>query len=191
MPTISHQTVQLGKGRHHSAGRGKVCVMELASMLAGEPFTDHPASVSRVLAAFLRGYNDGIDDGRRQTLKACAASCIGTAPAERVDEDARRRMIAAHPSGALMRLFARFWVREGATVDESGSELVGRHVGHRVARRDDDAEHDRVLELIDALIGQARASGAGRDGHTSGLRAAVGSSGSHGAYDRRSASSVS
>jgi hypothetical protein len=42
--------------------------MELASMLAGERFSDRPRSVSRALAAFLRGYNDLLDDKRRQDL---------------------------------------------------------------------------------------------------------------------------
>jgi hypothetical protein len=32
------------RGQHANPERG-VCVMELASMLAGEPFTDHPRSV--------------------------------------------------------------------------------------------------------------------------------------------------
>ena len=33
-------------------------MMELASLLAGEPFTDRPACASPVIAAFLREYND-------------------------------------------------------------------------------------------------------------------------------------
>ena len=35
-------------------------------MLAGEPFSDQPASVCPVIGSFLRAYNDSIDDGRRQ-----------------------------------------------------------------------------------------------------------------------------
>jgi hypothetical protein len=152
--TISHQTVRLGKGCHLSGDTDEVCVIELASILAGEPLTDHPASVSPVLAAFMRGYNDGIDERRRQTLKPYAAWCVGTAPARRADERARRRLIAAYPTGGMLRLSAWLWVREGATIDEAGSELIGRRVGLRVARHDDDAEHERVLALIDALIGR-------------------------------------
>ena len=34
-------------------------------MLAGESFSDHPRSVSRPIASFLRGYNDLFDDRRR------------------------------------------------------------------------------------------------------------------------------
>ena len=49
----TYQTVSLTKGKHTSPQYG-VCVMELASMLAGEPFTDQPRAVSRSLGAFLR-----------------------------------------------------------------------------------------------------------------------------------------
>jgi hypothetical protein len=52
--------------------------LELASMLAGERFSDHPRAVCRVIAAFLRSYNDSIDDGRRHDLLGCAAAVVGT-----------------------------------------------------------------------------------------------------------------
>ena len=41
MPPVSHQTIKLSRGRHSSPEHG-ACVMELASMLAGEGFSDHP-----------------------------------------------------------------------------------------------------------------------------------------------------
>lgn len=56
MSPVSYQTIKLSKGKHTDPEDG-ACVMELASMLAGEPFTDHPASTrdervsARVLAA--------------------------------------------------------------------------------------------------------------------------------------------
>lgn len=78
MPQPSYQTVKLARGRHVSPDAG-VCVMELASMLAGETFTDRPRSVSPVIAGFLRAYNDLIDDRRRQDLYGCAAAVLGTA----------------------------------------------------------------------------------------------------------------
>jgi hypothetical protein len=74
---ISHQTIRLARGRHATPADG-ACVMELASMLAGERFTDHPRAVCRVIAAFLRSYNDSIDDVRRQDLLRCAAEVVGT-----------------------------------------------------------------------------------------------------------------
>jgi hypothetical protein len=61
--------------------------MELASMLADEPFSDHPPSVSAVIAAFLRSYNDHVDDERRQDLYRYAARVAGTG----ADADVERR----------------------------------------------------------------------------------------------------
>ena len=77
MSPVTYQTIKLGKGKHVSAEEG-ACVMELASMLAGEPFSDHPASVCPVIGSFLRAYNDSIDDRRRQDLYAYAARAVGT-----------------------------------------------------------------------------------------------------------------
>jgi hypothetical protein len=82
----SHQTVRLSRGKHSGPDEG-VCVMELASMLAGERFTDAPASVCSVVSAFMRTYNDSVDDARRQDLYAFAARAVGTAG----DGQARRR----------------------------------------------------------------------------------------------------
>ena len=78
MRKVSHQTIRLAKGKHQSAEQG-ACVMELASMLAGEPFSDHPHAVSQPLAAFLRRYNDLIDDRRREDLYPYASEAVGTA----------------------------------------------------------------------------------------------------------------
>jgi hypothetical protein len=82
----THQTVRLASGRHRSARLG-ACVMELASMLAGESFSDRPATVSPVIAAFLRTYNDGIDDNRRQALYPMAALIVGTASSRAVERE--------------------------------------------------------------------------------------------------------
>ena len=73
----SHQTVRLVRGKHRSPQEG-VCVMELASMLAGERFSDRPRSVCPAIAAFLRAYNDTVDDRRRADLYGCAAAVVGT-----------------------------------------------------------------------------------------------------------------
>jgi hypothetical protein len=56
-----------------------ICVVELALVPAGEPFSDRSASVSPAIADVLRGYNDGVDGARRQMLKRLAAVCVGTA----------------------------------------------------------------------------------------------------------------
>jgi hypothetical protein len=75
--TPNYQTIALGVGRHSGPDDG-ACVMELASMLAGERFSDHPRSVCPVIGSFLRKYNDGLDDERRQDLYAVAAKVVGT-----------------------------------------------------------------------------------------------------------------
>ena len=81
MPT-SHQTVVLAVGRHERPEDG-ACVMELASMLSGEPFGDHPRSVCPVIGRFLRTLNDGLCDERRQELVELAALAVGTATGRR------------------------------------------------------------------------------------------------------------
>jgi hypothetical protein len=70
--------MQLGRGRHPSLGdRG--CLMELASMLAGETWSDHPASVHPVLAAVARLVNDRIREQDRARLEQLVPAMIGTA----------------------------------------------------------------------------------------------------------------
>jgi hypothetical protein len=87
MPQPSFQTVVLRKGRHESPDAG-ACVVELASMLADEPFSDRPRSVCRVIAAFLRAYNDLAGD-RRRDLYPVASTIVGTRRARAVE---RRRI---------------------------------------------------------------------------------------------------
>src|SRR3954470_6150215 len=85
-PTFSHQTVRLSAGRHRSSHAG-VCVMELASMLADERFSDRAATVSPVIGAFLRTYNDGLDDVRRQDLYPVAALIVDSAAGRGVEAE--------------------------------------------------------------------------------------------------------
>src|SRR5690348_11506201 len=88
----SHQTVSLSAGRHRAPHAG-ACVMELASMLADEPFSDRPASASPVVAALLRTYNDGIDDERRQDLFPLAALVVGSASCRAIEEERASRCL--------------------------------------------------------------------------------------------------
>jgi hypothetical protein len=146
--SISHQTARLSAGYHRSPDEG-VCVMELASMLAGEPFTDWPRSVSPTLAAVLRGYNDGLDDTRRQTLKRYAAESIGTAARWRVEKRRRRVLHAALPDLNGRRGLRAAVGRRLALLDPY-STLRG--LAQRVSAQDDDLLHARVLTLLDALV---------------------------------------
>lgn len=75
MAPVTYQTIKLSKSKRDSQDDG-ACVMELASMLAGEPFSDHPGSACPVIGSLLRAYNDSIDDDRRRDLYGFAAKVV-------------------------------------------------------------------------------------------------------------------
>jgi hypothetical protein len=147
----SHQTVRLSRGRHADPADG-ACVMELASMLAGERFTDHPRSVCRVIAAFLRTYNDSIDDRRRQDLYRCAAQVVGTR-ASRATERARLARLERELADLRGRDRSgwRAWL---AHVYRAVYPAKARRVftGLSGALRADDGGQLRALALVDDLV---------------------------------------
>jgi hypothetical protein len=104
LPESRFQTVRIRKGRHDSPARG-ACVMELASMLAGEPFDDHPESVCPVIAGFLRGYNDLLPDGDHDELYPYAALVVGTAAPRRVRRARARTLLEWADGGRRRRRF--------------------------------------------------------------------------------------
>ncbi|HWE15131.1 MAG TPA: hypothetical protein VG365_16525 [Solirubrobacteraceae bacterium] len=146
---VNYKTVRLAAGKHDGPADG-VCVMELASMIAGEPFTDHPRSVCPVVASFLRGYNDAIDDGRRQDLYRFASMAVGTRESWRIEQLRAQRcrewaaeMWQARPWP--LRLFRRVDVISGVEVQaaaRSAIAAIGRHT---------DLTHAKALELVDEL----------------------------------------
>jgi hypothetical protein len=161
MPELLHQTTRLSGGRHSSPDEG-MCVAELASLLAGEPFTDRPASVSRVIASFLRAYNDRVDSVRRQDLLPYAAHVVGT----RAGLDTERRRAARCMTWAVDVLGLRISrtrprLRRLAHGLPSGSllscEAAARWVALKVPLRED-AAHRRVLALLDELVAIGPAS---------------------------------
>jgi hypothetical protein len=146
---ISHQNVRLGPGRHPRPGQ-VVCVLELASMLAGDRFGDRPVSVCPVIGAILRAYNDNVDDRRRQDLYRFAADAVGT----RRDYRVQRHRADAALDWALVRYRER-----GGTLlappdpeglrDEIGYYVVGALHGR--GRWSDD-EHASMIALLENLI---------------------------------------
>src|SRR5665213_3274740 len=79
----THQTVRLSAGSHAAPDEG-ACVLELAAMLNGEPFSDRPRSVCPALREFLQGYNDGLPDDLRQELFGLASDIVDTHAPPRV-----------------------------------------------------------------------------------------------------------
>jgi hypothetical protein len=153
---VSHQTIRIDRGKHAAPEEG-ACVMELASMLCGEHFSDRPRSVCPVVAGFLRGYNDLVDDDRRQELYRYASEVVGSA-GDRMLRWRRRRMLRRWARAVAERRSPALAMRTGFRFG-SGDE-IGGHVGHLVAsarsRQDADALHREVLELVDAMLALGR-----------------------------------
>jgi hypothetical protein len=148
MRAVNYQTATLSQGRHRTPAAG-VCVMELASMVAGDPFSDHPACVSPVIAGFLRGYNDAVGHRGRPVLKRYAVETLGTVAGRDV-ERRRRELLRAFPRGFARRLLARYWLMRGS--GEGGAFFVGLVAGRDVEAYGDAELNARALGLVDELI---------------------------------------
>ena len=143
----SHQTVRLSAGHHGSPSQG-VCVMELASMLAGERFSDHPRTACPVIAAFLRAYNDCVDDPRRQDLLPYAAEVVGT----RADRDVTlaraelcRRFVGRFEDAGGSRIRRRLTRRDRPN-------RLGSTAGRTAASNREPWAHSTALALVETLI---------------------------------------
>jgi hypothetical protein len=147
----SHQTIRLISGRHTSPASG-ACVMELASMLAGEPFSDRPECVCPVIAEFLRTYNDHISRKLRQDLFDYAARAVGSNQGHRIERRRANRLLDWWLEGAPpRRRRARrvFWQLMPRTATRD-IELAYRAARWAAASPE---RHARVLALMDELVG--------------------------------------
>jgi len=66
----------LSTGRHRTPRRG-ACFMELASVLAGERWSDHPSCTHPLLAQLARRVNEHTSDDGRQDLAPLIPSVVG------------------------------------------------------------------------------------------------------------------
>jgi len=159
MQPATHQTVRLSQGKHRGPDHG-ACVMELASMLAGEPVSDRPRCVDPVIAGFLRTYNDGVDEAHRQELYPLAAEVVGTrATADVQAERARMCMAWAQARhgerrrGPLRLLPPRPLLPDERLGADAAGTLAGRLAAKLVARRRScDGAHEAALGFIRELI---------------------------------------
>lgn len=147
-PGVSFQTLRLSRGRHASPRDG-TCVAELVSMLAGEQYSDRPRCACPALSAFLRGYNDGLDDELRQDLFALASQVVGTR---------RGETVTTRRGDELVALAWRYERRVGLLrlgpvlnypTRLARYEAAGSHLG-RCARRQPDC-HREVLATLRRL----------------------------------------
>jgi hypothetical protein len=153
MPPVSHQTIKLSSGKHSTPHEG-ACVMELASMLAGEPFGDHPASVCPVIGSLLRAYNDSVDDATRQDLYEYAAKVVGSRAGAGVQR-IRAERVAAWSSEVLLRRLGRFLpaaaARRICRLRTPPLDSVGTHAVRLIPRHTAQT-HVAVLALVDELL---------------------------------------
>jgi hypothetical protein len=132
---MSYQDVQppdllpiLSPGKHRNPRTG-ACFMELASLLAGERWSDHPACTHPLLAAVARHVNDHTSDAGRQRLTELIPSVIGLT-GEDLHIDARIALgsaILALPVVAANR--QRVMAVSVLTCDRVLSDLDGRTAG--------------------------------------------------------------
>jgi hypothetical protein len=73
---VPEQLPILSRGKHRNPRKG-ACFMELASYLAGERWSDHPACTHPLLAAVARSVNDYTSDAGRPRLAVLIPSVIG------------------------------------------------------------------------------------------------------------------
>jgi hypothetical protein len=66
----------LSRGKHRSARKG-ACFMEMASVLANEPWSDHPSCTHPLLAGLARLVNDNTSDENRGQLAVLIPSVVG------------------------------------------------------------------------------------------------------------------
>ena len=143
----------------HSSPRAGVCVVELASLIAHEEFSDRPRCVCPVIGAFLRGWNDRAPYAERQRLSPYAKRIVGSRGGPRVTRERRDiclQWVGAELShGGVRGVWSRGATRvriaifcglgAAARLNEGAGDYAAR-----VAMAAGDAE--RAFELLDTLL---------------------------------------
>jgi len=156
--SASYQTVRLSQGKHRDPDHG-ACVMELASMLAGEPFSDRPRCVDPVIAGFLRTYNDGIDDRRRQDLYPLASSVVGSRSVPSVQAERARLCLHWAQSrygtgrrGMRKLLPKRPLLPDGRLGDDAAGTLAGRVAVKQACKRRAEGAHEAAVAFVREML---------------------------------------
>ena len=123
----------LSRGKHRNPRKG-ACFMELASYLAGEPWSDHPDCTHALLAALARDVNDHVGDEARREIAPLAPEVIGLNLDDPIIDAllAREVALAALPiaSARRQRVAAVGLLR----CEQVLNELEGRPADHVSAR---------------------------------------------------------
>jgi hypothetical protein len=104
-PELDLRELMLTSGVHPSPAGG-CCVVEAASVVSGEPWSDRPECVSPTIARFLRRWNDTLPFRPRQALKRYVCAIIDTRTTDD-DEGERQALICDW----LARQYSPAWLR--------------------------------------------------------------------------------
>jgi hypothetical protein len=89
----------LSRGRHRSPRRG-ACFMEIASLLAGERWSDHPSCTHPLLGRLARQVNDYTTDAGRRALVTLIPTVVG----RRGDENTWLRVSVAVAANTILEV---------------------------------------------------------------------------------------
>ena len=116
----------LTRGRHRSPRRG-ACFMEIASLLAGERWSDHPSCTHPLLGRLARQVNDHTTDAGRRALVMLIPSVVG----RRGDETTWLRVSVAVAANTILdvpegtqRVLAAGLVRAEQLCADAGPDLA-------------------------------------------------------------------
>jgi len=134
-------------------------VVELASVIGGETFSDRPDCVCDVIAAFLRSWNDRASHADRQRLRPYAERAVGTRATPEMTRQRRDLCLAwagyTVDAGRVRRFASRIAAR-ARIASLAGLRSASRLKGAgEIAARAVFARHDTEtgLLLLDALLG--------------------------------------
>jgi hypothetical protein len=113
-------TLVLERGRHAYAEQGMNVLEAVSAISPNEKFSDNPRSVSPVISAFLKEWNDDLEDEPRQKLKAFIPRIANSVLTEDVEE-----FRAWTAVDWLVRVQAPVWLG-AAGLDEFAEALSGQ-----------------------------------------------------------------
>jgi hypothetical protein len=178
---ISYSELDLGSLRiapgSHSSPREGVCVVELASLLAGEKLSDHPRCVCDVIAAFLRSLNDRVAHGDRQKLRPYADLTIGSRGNRQITRQRRDICLASAGAGLgggrlrgvlerlamRARIFLVVGLGHAIRLNQGAGEYAARVAFARLGT-------EEAFALLDRLLAVGEAAAPAENGRRNGRR---------------------
>lgn len=118
VPVVPWGMPVLSRGAHPGPGHGG-CFMEIASVLAGEPWSDHPSCTQPLLACLARSVNDLVDHAARWEMTAWIPQVVGAT---------RQHPLVTASMVAVVSRYGRYWLPR-----DRGVRRAGKRAGRRAA----------------------------------------------------------